>query len=149
MSPGEIEERTRKNEKSTLRKRAKHLPEQMTPASSLCSQLCVNQPAWEHCAREASAPEHCTSSRRMGPEPWPKRASPGAETAAPQPSCRHTTWASLSSHWSSHTVHHAPSKYTSMRPEHLPKPSTSCTASQSLGERRSVGKGSPHLPRHR
>jgi len=58
----------------------------MTPASSPGAQLRMSQPAWEHCTKHDSTPEHRPWSRRMGPAPRPKRAPPGAETAAPQPS---------------------------------------------------------------
>lgn len=82
--------------------------EQTTPASSWWPQLWASQPLCRHCHSLASVPMHSTSSRTMGPKPRSKCARPMATTAPPQPSCRHTTWASLRSQLSSHTVPQLP-----------------------------------------
>lgn len=99
--------------------------EQETPASSEWSQLCTFQDIWEHSCREASAPVHLRLSSRMVPVPGPKKASPWATIASPQPNWWHTTWASGRSHASSHTVPHPESEYSSTRPSHRCWPPTS------------------------
>ena len=91
-------------------------PEQTTPASSWWPQLWENQPPCRHCHSLASVPTHFTSSRTMGPRPRPNLALPGADTAPPQLSCRHTTSASCRSQPSSHTVPQLPLKCSSTRP---------------------------------
>ena len=95
-----------------------HDSEQVTPASSVWSQLCTFQDMWEHCWSEPSAPLHLRLSRRMVPAPGPKKASTLAAAAGPQPSWRHTTWASGRSQASSHTVPHAAPENISTRPSH-------------------------------
>lgn len=67
------------------------VPAQTTPASSPCQQLCRAQPEWAQWSSASSVPAQRTSSSRMGPEPGPKRQRPGALSARPQPSRRHTT----------------------------------------------------------
>ena len=93
-----------------------HDSEQVTPASSEWSQLCTSQDMWEHCWSEASEPLHFRLSRRMVPLPGPKKASTRAVAASPQPSWRHTTWASGMSQASSHTVPHSAPENISTRP---------------------------------
>ena len=100
-------------------------PEQMTPASSWWPQLWENQPPCRHCHSLASVPTHFTSSRAMGPRPRPNLALPGADTAPPQLSCRHTTSASCRSQLSSHTVPQVPLKCSSTRPSQGWLPSAS------------------------
>lgn len=104
-----------------------HDSEQVTPASSEWSQLCTFQDIWEHSCREASAPLHFRLSSRIVPVPGPKKASTRAAVASPQPSWRHTTWASGRSQASSHTVPHPEFKYISTRPSHWCWPPTSLT----------------------
>ena len=83
------------------------LVEQVTPASSLCPQLWLPHPRLPQSLSAASEPLHATSSRWIGPLPWPKCAY---ERAVPplKPSWRHTTSASLLPHPSSQTVPHSP-----------------------------------------
>ena len=83
-------------------------PEQMTPASSPWLQLCEFQPSCGQLHSWDSCPEQRTLSKTTGPEPCPNRALPGADVAPPQPSCLHTTLASLMSQSSSHTVPQEP-----------------------------------------
>lgn len=47
----------------------------MTPASSVCSQLCSPQGLLEQSNRDVSLPRHSTSSSQMTPDPAPKNAS--------------------------------------------------------------------------
>ncbi|KAJ8343057.1 hypothetical protein SKAU_G00329850 [Synaphobranchus kaupii] len=96
----------------------------MTPASSWWPQLCWVQPKWKQSDSEPSVPLQSTLSSRMGPEPYPKKASGLAEIAMPQPSCRHTTWALVRSQSSSHTVPQMVWKRTSTRPWQLLFPFT-------------------------
>lgn len=107
----------------------------MTLASSWWPQLCSDQPKWAHWPRLCSTPEHWRLSKKMSPEPGPKWASPGPETACPHPSCRHTTSASLRSHRSSHTVPQAPWWRISTHPEHRLEPSTSRSSGQSSADK--------------
>lgn len=94
---------------TVARRSVQDVPEQITPASSLCRQLCLPQP-WEwHCQRKDSFPLQWISSSKMGPVPSPKWAESVALMATPQPSCLHTTWASLRSQLSSQTVPQDPS----------------------------------------
>jgi len=51
-----------------------------TPASSKCAQLCTPIPLLGQSTSRISEPVHPTSSRRMGPVPWPNCAN---ETAVP------------------------------------------------------------------
>lgn len=104
-----------------------HDSEQVTPASSVWSQLCTAQDIWEQLWREASMPVHLRLSSRIVPVPGPKKASPQAAVASPQPSWRHTTCASGMSQASSHTVPHSESEYISTRPSHWCWPPTSLT----------------------
>lgn len=53
---------------------------QMTPASSVCLQLCLPIPLCVQSKRLDSFPVHRTSSRRMGPIPSPKLAATVAVT---------------------------------------------------------------------
>ena len=78
----------------------------VTPASWPCQQLWLLIPLWLHSKRDASLPVHRRSSRSICPEPWPKWALWLAFTAPRYPSWRHTTFASLMSQESSHTVFH-------------------------------------------
>lgn len=48
------------------------VPEQMTPASSWCPQLCSDQPKWAHWPRACSIPVHWRLSKKMSPDPGPK-----------------------------------------------------------------------------
>lgn len=107
--------------------RSNHNSEQMTPASSEWSQLCTSQVIWEQSFREASAPLHFRLSIRIVPVPGPKKASPRAAVAFPQPNWRHTTWASGRSQASSHTVPHTEFKKISTRPSHRCWPPTTLT----------------------
>lgn len=126
-----------------------HDSEQVTPASSEWSQLCTFQDIWEHCCREASVPLHLRLSSRIVPVPGPKKASPRAAVASPQPSWRHTTWASGKSQASSHTVPHPEFKYISTRPSQSCVPPTSLTIPAET--RRSVSSPTqlPHSARWR
>ncbi len=45
------------------------VPRQLTPASSLCSQLCVKTPL--HCSKDFSPPSHFTSSMMITSVPSP------------------------------------------------------------------------------
>ena len=84
-------------------------PEHLTPASLLCAQdLVTFTPRWPQAANANSLPEHETLSSQIDPDPWPKPADPMAVPDDPNPSCLHTTPASVSSHPSSHTVPHSP-----------------------------------------
>ena len=112
-------------------------PEQTTPASSWWPQLWENQPPCRHCHSLASVPTHLTSSRAMGPRPRPNLALPGADTAPPQLSCRHTTSASCRSQLSSHTVPQLPLKCSSTRPSQGGLPS----ASLSIASRKQTRPG--------
>lgn len=111
-------------------------PEQTTPASSLWLQSCSGTAG--HSQRSRSCPWHPTSSRRMGPCPRPKVALPGALTARPHRSWRHTTLASEMSQPSSHTVPHVPSCSSSTRPSQRLRPPTSRSG---LGPAGCTGKG--------
>ena len=94
---------------------------------------------WLHCSSVVSDPLHDTSSIRIGPDPWPKKALFSAIASAGKvylkrvyhgtahlifhvlplaenPSCRHTTLASLLSQSSSQTVPHSPDMNNSTRP---------------------------------
>jgi len=104
------------------------LPEHTTLASS---------PWWHpvtplglalHLERLSSVPVQLTSDSQMGPLPRPKWAKPGAAMATPQPSCQHTTLASLMSQLSSHTVPHWCRSSTSTLPAQRLGPFTSWTA---------------------
>lgn len=123
-------------------------PAQMTLASSRCPQLCPASPPCTHCPRWLSLPTHCRLSSAIFPEPAPKWAPVGAATAWPHSSWRHTTAASARSQRSSHTVPHVSWTRTSTRPEHLPGPPTSLTATQAPGrntEERHLGSALPSL----
>ena len=98
-------------------------PEHFTEASSLCPQSLCPQDLAGQSHKEDSLPLHFTSLSHMGPVPWPNAASFPASRAKPQPSWRHTTWASLRSQESSHTVPQEPPCQTSTRPEQLVVPS--------------------------
>jgi hypothetical protein len=78
----------------------------MTPASSLWSQKDLCQPKEGHFHTWDSFPMQFTSLSQMGPDPAPKWAEVMAFRATPQPSCLHTTWASLRSQLSSQMVPH-------------------------------------------
>lgn len=104
-----------------------HDSEQVTPASSEWSQLCMFQDIWEQPCREFSSPVHFRLSSRMVPVPGPKKASPQAAVASPQPNWRHTTLASGRSQASSHTVPQLETEYISTRPSHLCWPPTNLT----------------------
>lgn len=80
------------------------IPEQMTPVSSLCQQLCSPQSREGHFHRWDSFPVQLTPSSQICPVPSPKRAEALALRASPQPSCLHTTWASFRSHLPSQMV---------------------------------------------
>lgn len=116
-------------------------PEQTTPASSWWPQLWVNQPLCRHRHSLSSVPMHSTSSMAMGPRPRPKRARPGADTAVPQASCPHTTWASRRSQPSSHTVPQLPLKCSSTRPSQRWRPLLSLRATS--GKRRHTWSDTP------
>ena len=89
---------------------------QTTLASSPWEQSCIPQPSWVQLKSEASPPWHPTWSIQIGPTPLPYAARRGAEEALEKPSWRHTTFASLISQVSSHTVPHIPFTQTSTRP---------------------------------
>ncbi len=102
------------------------LPEHTTPTSSLCWQSCFPQPGEEQLHRDISFPSHSTSSSHMGPEPGPNQAGTcWLLRATPHCSCLHTTWASLISQESSHTVPHEPLWKTSSLPAQSPPEPTS------------------------
>ena len=108
-------------------------PEHLTEASSLCPQSLCPQFLAGQSHREDSLPLHFTSLSHMGPVPWPNAASFPASRAKPHPSWRHTTWASLRSQESSHTVPQEPPCQTSTRPEQLVVPSSSLILSEKSG----------------
>ena len=67
--------------------RERHFPEQMTPASSLRTQLWMSQPAWEHRARDRPLHPRAPHLVQKNAAGALAEAGPsGAETAAPQPS---------------------------------------------------------------
>ncbi|TNN24991.1 hypothetical protein EYF80_064883 [Liparis tanakae] len=104
------------------------LPEQTTPASSLCPQSGSPRAAGQ-AHRFSSVPVQFSSSRWTGPRPGGKEPPcPVALRAEPQPSWAHTTWASRRSHRSSHTVPHLPSLHSSTRPAQRSGPPASRAA---------------------
>ena len=113
----------------------------LTPASSWWSQLC--DLVWLHCSSVVSDPLHDTSSIRIGPHPWPKKAPLSAtesiivnimkDKKCPTSSCckcknciqvdeypnfPHTTLAAWLFQPSSHTVPHFPDMNTCTVPFH-------------------------------
>lgn len=90
-----------------------------TEASSLCPQSLWLHGLAGQSHRVDSFPLHFTSLSHIGPVPGPNAASFSAFTAWPQPSSWHTTWASLRSQESSHTVPQEPLCQISTRPEQL------------------------------
>ena len=101
-----------------------HSPKQCTPTSSLCRQTPLSPGRAQQSCSDSSVPLHSTCSSQMSPVPSPNAASARADTAGPQPSCRHTTSASCMSHESSHTVPQEPWCQISTLPEHLSLPPT-------------------------
>ncbi len=97
-------------------------PAQVSPACSLWEQSVwfFRERGQSH--RWNSFPLHSTLFSHTTPSPAPKTEFPSALSAAPQPSCLQTTWASLMSHWSSQTEPHTALWYTSSLPEHRPSP---------------------------
>jgi hypothetical protein len=81
---------------------------QTTPASSLCWQLWLTIPPWEHSSRDVSSPLHTTLSSQMMPDPDPNEARLENENADLKLSIRHATSASSKLHKSSQMVPHPP-----------------------------------------
>ena len=67
---------------------------QITPASSLWSQLCIPQPKLGHSESRVSVPLHSTLSSQIEPVPL---ANPPSAAPSLNPSCWHATAASMSS----------------------------------------------------
>ena len=78
---------------------------QVTPASSLCSQVTV---LLSHCVRLSSSPVHNRLSNQIGPFPSPKCALRCVCRTPGYPSWRHTTSASPLLQKLSHTVPQVP-----------------------------------------
>ena len=118
-------------------------PSHTAPASSRWWQSCWPQGRAGQNRRAVSLPRHRRSSRRMGPAPSPKKAPPGAASAAPQPSSQQATEASRRSQASSHTVPQRPPCHTSRRPAHPWGPSArrSRGAGPGCGEKRGNRRG--------
>ncbi len=97
-------------------------PAQVSPACSLWEQSVwfFRERGQSH--RWISFPLHSTLFSHTTPSPAPKTKFLSALSAAPQPICLQTTWASLMSHWSSQTEPHTALWYTSSLPEHRPSP---------------------------
>ena len=97
-------------------------PAQVSPACSLWEQSVwfFRERGQSH--RWISFPLHSTLFSHTTPSPAPKTEFPSALSAAPQPSCLQTTWASLMSHRSAQTEPHTALWYTSSLPEHRPEP---------------------------
>ena len=136
---------------------------QITPASSLCSQLLVPQ-SW--CAHDemyetppwpASPSGQLTSSSQMGPDPSPKnRAStsrPLTDMPPPWPSCRQTVCASAAPHPSSQMVPQTPAWKISTRPSVGWSPPISRSCPSDCGDEGGRGGGpggfGERLPMHR
>ena len=123
----------------------------MTPASSECWQLCSPSPELVQLDKPLSFPAHCTSSIKIGNSAASPNLAPGTVSASAQlrenslnlcqsinpmlhlpsgenPSCLHTTDASVASHWSSQTVPNDPPKQTSTSPSYLVLPPLRCTS---------------------
>lgn len=106
-----------------------------TEASSLCPQSLWLHGLAGQSHRVDSFPLHFTSLSHIGPVPGPNAASFSAFTAWPQPSSWHTTWASLRSQESSHTVPQEPLCQISTRPEQLLCPPWSLILSEKKNHR--------------
>ena len=77
-------------------------PEHLSPASWPCPHWCPGS-RWQWNSRD-SLPAQRKASAQTSPEPWPKWAPWGVDTAAPHCSSRHTTWAVARSRSASQTV---------------------------------------------
>ena len=126
-------------------------PAQVSPACSLWEQSVwfFRERGQSH--RWISFPLHSTLFSHTTPSPAPKTEFPSALSAAPQPSCLQTTWASLMSHRSAQTEPHTALWYTSSLPEHRPKPPLSLrgTWSKSHTETSLTSFRTPFTTKHR
>ena len=82
------------------------------------------------------------ASVHTGPEPWPKWASWGVDTAMPHCSSRHTTWAVARSRSASQMVPQVSPRLTSRRPaQGCSPPASRASICPGRGDRCSVGSG--------
>ena len=88
------------------------MPVQQTPASSEWPQLWLPHPFDPHSVRDSSDPVHATLSIQILPLPPPKVSTP---VPPEQANSAQTTFASVLSQLSSHTVPHSPALNTSTR----------------------------------
>ena len=98
-------------------------PEHLSPASWPCPHWCPGS-RWQWNSRD-SLPAQRKASAQTSPEPWPKWAPWGVDTAAPHCSSRHTTWAVARSRSASQTVPQVRPRLTSRRPAQECSPPTS------------------------
>lgn len=101
-------------------------PEHRSPASWLCPHWCPG-PRGQWNSKD-SLPTQWKVSVHTSPEPRPKWAAPGVDTAAPHCSSLHTTWAVARSRSISHKVPHVSPRRTSRRPTQGCSPPASRTS---------------------